>query len=132
MRQILGAILISLAMAVPAKANDDIEAVISAQIEAFLADDFETAFTFASPMIKSIFGTPERFGAMVKNGYPMVWRPSDVEFLSIERRGRELWQNVMVRDAEGALHILEYQMIPGEGGWKINAVRVRKAGEGTV
>lgn len=132
MRHILGAILISLAMAVPAKANDDIEAVISAQIEAFLADDFETAFTFASPTIKTIFGTPERFGAMVKNGYPMVWRPSDVEFLAIERRGRDLWQNVMVRDADGALHILEYQMIPGEDGWKINAVRVRKAGEGTV
>lgn len=132
MRQIFGAILISLLTILPAQADEDIEGVISAQIEAFLADDFETAFTFASPMIKNIFGTPERFGAMVRNGYPMVWRPRDVEFLAIERRGRELWQNVMVRDADGAMHILEYQMIPGENGWKINAVRVRKAVEGTV
>ncbi|MEQ9241453.1 MAG: DUF4864 domain-containing protein [Roseovarius indicus] len=122
----------TLALALPAKANEDIEKVISNQIDAFLADDFETAFTYASPMIKDIFGTPEKFGQMVRQGYPMVWRPSEVNFLSIDRRGKELWQNVMVRDAEGALYILEYQMIPGEMGWLINAVRVRKATEGTA
>ncbi|MEQ8293114.1 MAG: DUF4864 domain-containing protein [Roseovarius sp.] len=132
MRHILAAILMSLALALPAKANEDIEKVISNQIDAFLADDFETAFTYASPMIKDIFGTPEKFGQMVRQGYPMVWRPSEVNFLSIDRRGKELWQNVMVRDAEGALYILEYQMVPGGTGWLINAVRVRKATEGTA
>ena len=132
MRHMISAILVTLALALPAKANEDIEKVISNQIDAFLADDFETAFTYASPMIKGIFGTPERFGQMVRQGYPMVWRPSEVNFLSIDRRGKELWQNVMVRDAEGALFILEYQMIPGETGWLINAVRVRKATEGTA
>lgn len=132
MRHIIAAVLMTLALALPAKANEDIEKVISNQIDAFLADDFETAFTYASPMIKDIFGTPEKFGQMVRQGYPMVWRPSEVNFLSIDRRGKELWQNVMVRDAEGALYILEYQMIPGEMGWLINAVRVRKATEGTA
>ncbi|WP_350156252.1 DUF4864 domain-containing protein [Roseovarius indicus] len=132
MRHMIAAVLMTLALALPAKANEDIEKVISNQIDAFLADDFETAFTYASPMIKDIFGTPEKFGQMVRQGYPMVWRPSEVNFLSIDRRGKELWQNVMVRDAEGALYILEYQMIPGEMGWLINAVRVRKATEGTA
>ena len=132
MRHMISAILVTLALALPAKANEDIEKVISNQIDAFLADDFETAFTYASPMIKGIFGTPERFGQMVRQGYPMVWRPSEVNFLSIDRRGKELWQNVMVRDAEGALYILEYQMVPGGTGWLINAVRVRKATEGTA
>ncbi|KRS17188.1 DUF4864 domain-containing protein [Roseovarius indicus] len=132
MRHMIAAVLMTLALALPAKANEDIEKVITSQIDAFLADDFETAFTYASPMIKDIFGTPEKFGQMVRQGYPMVWRPSEVNFLSIDRRGKELWQNVMVRDAEGALYILEYQMIPGEMGWLINAVRVRKATEGTA
>ncbi|MDM8166465.1 DUF4864 domain-containing protein [Roseovarius sp.] len=132
MRHMISAILVALALALPAKANEDIEKVISNQIDAFLADDFETAFTYASPMIKDIFGTPEKFGQMVRQGYPMVWRPSEVNFLSIDRRGKELWQNVMVRDAEGALYILEYQMVPGGTGWLINAVRVRKATEGTA
>lgn len=132
MRHMISAVLMTLVLALPAKANDEIESVISNQIDAFLADDFETAFTYASPMIKGIFGTPEKFGQMVRQGYPMVWRPSEVNFLSIDRRGKELWQNVMVRDAEGALYILEYQMVPGEDGWLINAVRVRKATEGTA
>ena len=132
MRHMISAILVTLALALPAKANEDIEKVISNQIDAFLADDFETAFSYASPMIKDIFGTPEKFGQMVRQGYPMVWRPSEVNFLSIDRRGKELWQNVMVRDAEGALYILEYQMVPGGTGWLINAVRVRKATEGTA
>ena len=52
-----------------------IESVISKQIEAFRADDFATAFTFASPNIRSMFGTPDNFGVMVRRGYPMVWRP---------------------------------------------------------
>ena len=132
MRQLINAALLYVLSAFPAMANDDIKGVIQAQIDAFLADDFVTAFTFASPTIKSIFGTPERFGQMVRNGYPMVWRPAEVNFLSIEERGEELWQNVMVRDADGALYILEYQMVPGEGGWKINAVHVRRAGDGTA
>jgi len=130
MRHVLSAMLMTLLMALPAQADDEIEQVISEQIEAFLADDFETAFTYASPAIQGIFGTPDRFGEMVRNGYPMVWRPAEVEFLSVERRGRELWQNVLIRDAEGALHVLEYQMIMGEGGWKINAVRLRPPEDG--
>lgn len=130
MRQMLSAVLITLLMALPAKANDAIENVISSQIDAFLDDDFETAFTYASPMIKGIFGTPERFGQMVRQGYPMVWRPAEVEFLSIEERGSGLWQNVMVRDGDGAVHILEYQMIESEDGWLINAVKLRKPGDG--
>lgn len=132
MRHMLTTALMVLALALPAKANEAIEKVISDQIAAFLADDVETAFSYASPMIKDIFGTPERFGQMVEQGYPMVWRPSDVEFLSTERRGGELWQNVMVRDAGGALYILEYQMVPNGDGWLINAVRVREANEGTA
>ena len=133
MRRILTVLMMTLVLALPARADDAaIRSVISAQIEAFLADDFETAFTHASPSIRSIFGTSERFGQMVRRGYPMVWRPAEVEFLSTERRGGRLWQDVLIRDGEGALHILEYQMIEGEDGWKINAVRLREATAGTA
>ena len=40
-------------------------------------------------MIQGMFGTPARFGLMVRNGYPMVWRPAEVEFLSVEERGSD-------------------------------------------
>ena len=38
---------------------------------AFKAVDFAQAFTYA-PNIKGMFGTADRFGMMVRNGYPMV------------------------------------------------------------
>ncbi|MHA7829070.1 MAG: DUF4864 domain-containing protein [Roseovarius sp.] len=106
--------------------------VISSQIDAFLADDVEAAFDHASPTIRQIFGTPERFGEMVQRGYPMVWRPAEVTFLSTEERGGRLFQNVMVRDGAGVLHILEYEMIEGASGWKIDGVRLRAPAAGAA
>ena len=130
MKHILAAVFLWAASTGLVKANDEARAVISSQIEAFLADDFVTAFGFASPMIQGMFGSPERFGAMVRNGYPMVWRPSDVQFLSSEERGGATIQTVRVTDADGRLFILEYEMIASEDGWRINGVRVQEAGDG--
>ncbi|MEM8632051.1 MAG: DUF4864 domain-containing protein [Pseudomonadota bacterium] len=107
--------------------NPDIEATIQRQIDAFLVDDFETAFTFASPTIRQMFGTSERFGQMVRQGYPMVWRPSDVRYLELRYVGAGLWQKVLITDAEGRIHTLDYQMIPTEGGWQINGVQILRA-----
>ncbi|MDK3075524.1 DUF4864 domain-containing protein [Sedimentitalea sp. JM2-8] len=108
--------------------SDDIRATIGSQIEAFQADDFARAFTYASPDIRRVFRTPENFGAMVRGGYPMVWRPSDVRFLELREIAGALWQKVMVTDAKGRVHILDYQMIEIDGGWKINGVQLVQAG----
>ncbi len=109
--------------------NPDIEAVISAQIDAFLKDDFVTAFTFASPMIREMFGTPERFGQMVRNGYPMVWRASRVEFLDLADFGGQPVQRVLLEDAGGAYFIAEYAMHATKDGWQISGVRILPADE---
>lgn len=120
-------------LAPAARAQEEpIRAVIEAQIKAFEADDFDTAFTYASPTIQGMFGNARNFGAMVKGGYPMVWRPDELRFLALEERGGLLFQDVMVRDTNGALHILEYQMQQGEDGWKINGVSIRRASAGTA
>lgn len=131
MRRTLAAAATALLLALPAGAQDGastaIEGVIQNQIEAFLRDDFETAFTYASPNIKQLFGTPERFGSMVRQGYPMVWRPSDVQYLELEEIGGRLWQKVMITDAAGTVHMLAYQMIETADGWQINGVQVLQA-----
>lgn len=36
-------------------------------------------------------------------------------------------QRVMIHDADGALHILGYQMIPTGDGWQINGVQILDA-----
>jgi len=104
-------------------ANPTASDVIQDQLDAFLADDFETAFTFASPMIKNMFRNPSNFGAMVRQGYPMVWRPADVRFGAAQVDGTTVYQRVIITDASGALHALEYEMIPDGESYKINGVR---------
>ncbi|WP_371226569.1 DUF4864 domain-containing protein [Roseovarius sp. 2305UL8-3] len=133
MKRLIGILLVAWAMAGPARADETaIRTVIADQIEAFQADDFVTAFSFASPTIQGIFRTPENFGTMVREGYPMVWRPKETRFLGVDVIDGQLWQNVLIRDQQDQLHILEYQMINSETGWKINAVRLRKEPEGTA
>ena len=116
--------LMALALIGPAKAqNADAQGVIAAQIEAFQRDDFVTAFSYASPTIKGIFRTPDRFGVMVRNGFPMVWRPAQVEYLEQREVGGVIFQRVLIEDNKGALHALEYQMLPTPDGWQIDGVQ---------
>lgn len=130
MRRTVAGLVLALVLGAPLLAQDaDIEGVIRGQIEAFLADDFDAAFAFASPAIKGIFGDPDRFGTMVREGYPMVWRPAEVTFLGLEDRGGATIQKVLIRDQDGALHVLAYQMLRTETGWQINGVSILRASD---
>jgi ketosteroid isomerase-like protein len=104
----------------------DIEAVISDQIEAFKADDFDTAFTFATPRLQELFQSPENFRRMVTTGYPMVWRPAEVDYLDLREEGGQMFQIVQITDAKGFTHLLLYQMEQTDAGWRIAAVSVMK------
>lgn len=106
--------------------GDEIKGVISSQIEAFQSDDFSTAFTFASPSIQLMFRTPDNFGRMVSQGFPMVWRPSDVEYLGLRQDRGALVQRIQVTDSDGRLHVLDYFMVETADGWKINGVEFVK------
>lgn len=118
------AFVLALALTGPARAQDAaIQTVIGDQIEAFKVDDFAKAFTYASPAIRRIFGTPERFGLMVRQGFPMVWRPADVQYLDQVVRGGLTYQKVLIKDGSGTLYTLEYEMIPVSEGWQINGVQ---------
>lgn len=130
MRYLMMCFVMAIGLAGSAAAqNVDIEATILAQIEAFKADDFAEAFTYASPGIQGIFGTPENFGRMVRGGYPMVWRPSELTYLELREIAGRLWQKVEIVDAEGRVHLLDYQMINSENGWKINGVQLLESNE---
>ena len=114
----------------PALAQEEpIQSTINAQIEAFRASDFETAFTYASPSIKQIFRTPGNFGSMVVTGYPMVVNPAMVEMQDLRTVAGALWQRVRVTDQKGQAFLLDYQMIEGPDGWVINAVQLQKAAD---
>lgn len=129
MKNLLAAFLVIFAGAAFAQEPriPDIENTIQSQIDAFIADDFATAFTFASPNIKRLFGSSANFGSMVARGYPMVHRPSKIEFLELRRQGPFLFQKVMLRDANGIPHFMEYNMIRSGNGWQIDGVELLRA-----
>ncbi|MDF2232770.1 DUF4864 domain-containing protein [Albimonas sp. CAU 1670] len=71
------------AAAQEAGAAAEIRGVIERQLEAFLAGDVDAAWGYASPGIQGLFGSVENFGRMVREGYPMVWRPAEWRFLEL-------------------------------------------------
>ena len=77
-----------------------------------------------------MFGNANRFGAMVKKGYPMVWRPSKVVFGALSDRGGNTVQTVLITDQDGVLHVLDYELITIGGDWQINGVNLRKSNSG--
>ena len=130
MRHVILSILVSMLWLSPLEAQDRAARdVISDQISAFRSDDLDRAYQFASPFIQDKFKSPERFGQMVREAYPMVWRPSEVTFLEAREIGGKLWQDVLLRDAGGRGWVAEYELIELDGVLRINGVRIREAPE---
>lgn len=126
MKRILVAtcVLVMLAGSAFGQAKDAIEGVIGSQLQAFNDRDVTEAFSYASPMIKGIFRDPANFGIMVERGYPMVWDNADVQFLDLREERGVTVQRVLVKDAAGTLHMLDYAMIETADGWHINGVQL--------
>ena len=128
----LTSVLAAVMLALPVGAQqDEIKGVITSQLQSFLKDDFVTAFTFAAPNIKQMFGTPERFAQMVTQGYPMVHRPAEVQFQGLSQEEDTYRQEVLLRDVQGQYFVAEYTMVMIDGKWQISGVSiVRSPGVG--
>lgn len=107
--------------------------VISAQVDAFRQDAWDTAFSFASPSIRSMFGSTERFRAMVLGGYEAVARPRVFEFEDATTIGGQPAQPVFVIGPDGvavrAIYMMERQP---DGSWKIDGVFLEKLSDRTT
>ena len=130
MRPLLTLALLALPLGAAAQDAQDqaaIEAVITDQLSDFNARDVPGAWEHASPTIQGMFGTPDNFGRMVENGYPMVWDNSEAQFLDLREEDGALRQKVLIDDAEGRGWVLDYEMIELPEGWRINGVQVLPA-----
>lgn len=102
--------------------SNAIRGVILAQIEAFLADDADLAFSFATPAIQEMFYTPQAFLEMVRQHYGPVHRPHDLRFGPLQRAGgSRAFQEVRLTDQVYGPVVARYEMVPCEdGGWRVN------------
>jgi hypothetical protein len=112
------------AQAAPASAADTkaAQAVIQAQLNAFAADDAKRAFSYAAPAIRAQFGTADNFLLMVRQGYPMVYRPANVSFSKPEMISGTLIQTVQFADLDGAEWVATYHLQRQRNkSWRISA-----------
>lgn len=111
------------AQSTPVSATDmrSARAVVQAQLDAFAADDGPRAFSLATQNLRQMFGNADRFMAMVRAGYPVVYRPASVAFLVPEWLDRELIQGVHFTDEEGGLWLAIYRLQrQRDNSWRIN------------
>lgn len=87
-----------------------VQAVVSAQLEAFARGDAVRAFSFASPEIRKAFSTPKRFMDMARLGYPPLFQPATVTFFKPEQAGKEVLQRVQLADDQGVLWVALYSL----------------------
>lgn len=96
-----------------------IRAVISEQLDAFARDDGPRAFSLATAGIRAQFRTPEVFMEMVRNEYPVVYRPKSVRFEPPELVEGQIVQPVRMTDAAGRAWIAVYPMRrEADGRWR--------------
>lgn len=130
------ALLLALLLAAPAYAQilppgvsatdrATIEAVIGRQLDAFRRDDADGAYAFAAPGVRQLFPTADGFMAMVRRGYPPVYRPRAAEFSELALRDGAIVQEVELVGPDGRAVLALYTMVRDEaGGWMIGGCEI--------
>jgi hypothetical protein len=126
LRPLLLAFFLILPLGSPLQANESeraqFERIVSEQIAAFNADDGPRAYSFAAPVIKMLFPTPDSFMAMVRKGYQPVYRQKSFSFGAITEQAGRPTLEVTIVDANGRLWTALYSFEQQPNGeWKIVA-----------
>lgn len=105
----------------PASADQlAIEQVIERQLQAFQRDDGAAAFAQAAPSIRAMFGDPENFMTMVKNGFQPLYREKEFSFAALREDGGQIMQPMRVVGLDGMAHMALYTMErQADGQWLI-------------
>ena len=88
-----------------------VQAVIIQQLKAFSDDDAEAAFATATPEVRAAVGNSDRFLALVRGNYPMVYRPAGFGFLAPAREDGQVMQIVTIRDGNEKTWLALFTMV---------------------
>ena len=113
------------AQALSAKDEKAVQTVVQNQLAAFARDDAVRAFSYAAPELRKTIGSSAAFMAMVKNSYPVVYRPASVAFLKPDGSGDEVVQRVQMLDVNGTSYLAVYSLQrQKDKTWRINGCAV--------
>ena len=130
-------LIAALALAGPVRASEtsadpDVQAVITAQIEAFNAGDAVRAESFASPKIKTMFPDASSFFGMVRQGYAPLIHPRSTHFEPTVTSDQGTVQHVTVVDTAGVVWTAVYTLEKADGHWAISGCVLLKSPETTA
>ena len=109
---------------------EEVRYTISSQIDAFKDNDVKKAYAFAAPNIQAQFPNPDIFGLMVRNGYPIIWKPKSYKFTTFKDLGNNCIQRVLFESYNGSLESYDYILEKSGNLWKIAGVlTINLAGE---
>jgi hypothetical protein len=98
-----------------------VRAVIERQLDAFRRDDAAEAFSYATPAIRDMFGSPENFLVMVRAAYQAVYRPRSVEFRDFYVVQGDARQVVALIGPDGQpINAVYHVQRQPDGTWRIN------------
>ena len=121
-------IFIGNSFAITMDEENEIKSIVNQQLTAFKNDDFEKAYSFASPTIKKMFSSPEVFRKMVIGGYQAVYRPQSIKIGSVEIIKGVATLKVYLVDPNGEFVTANYLMEQQEDGeWLIGGCILSKA-----
>lgn len=110
-----------------------IRQVIEGQLAAFQRDDSAKAFGYATPFIQQKFGDASNFMAMVKSGYPAVYRPKSVSFDKLVDTQAGPDQILRVIGPDGVVYTAHYLMQKQpDGSWMINGCVLTRSQDQSV
>ena len=98
--------------------------IIESQIQAFLDENAELAYSYAAPLIKMKFSNPLEFMYMVKSYYEPVYNPKQFQFIDAKYYEGAVYHQLQVISQQNETFLATYSLIQDEGKWKISGCAV--------
>ena len=106
------------------KQFNETQFIIESQIQAFLDENAELAYSYAAPLIKMKFNNPLEFMSMVKNYYEPVYNPKQFYFIDARYFEGAVYHQLQVISQQNESFLATYSLIQDEGIWKISGCAV--------
>jgi hypothetical protein len=106
------------------KEFSETQSIIESQIQAFLDENAELAYSYAAPLIKMKFNNPQEFMYMVKNYYEPVYNPKQFQFIDAKYFEGAIFHQLQVISQKNESFLATYSLIQADGKWKISGCAV--------
>ena len=106
------------------KEFNETQFIIESQIQAFLDENAELAYSYAAPLIKMKFSNPLEFMYMVKSYYEPVYNPKQFQFIDAKYYEGAIYHQLQVISQQNKSFLATYSLIQDESKCKISGCAV--------